>query len=287
MWLVLCIIATILSGFIDIIEKKGSKDQPLRYIVWALIVYDIYNLIVVLFYDISYINNFNILNCLKVLPFCLFTSMGYYCSVHAFANGDISRVSPIMKSKAILVLILSVVLLKEKLSFLQVILIFAILILNILLTNQKVDKRRKNNKKGILYAIAFMIFNGFASFLNKVYVIDFSSPIEISFYTGIVEIILILLILTFTKKLNYLNIKKFKNIKVVAIVEILETIIILLNRFSLVTGNLSIITTITSCSIIITVITSTIVFKEKIPLKKWLIIIALMLCINILSIISL
>ena len=63
-----------------------------------------------------------------------------------------------------------------------------------------------------------------------------------------------------------------KNIMIVIGVEILETIISILNRFSLVTGDLSIITTITSCSIIITVLTSMIVFKEKISFKKWLII---------------
>lgn len=287
MWLILCLIATILSGFIDIIEKKGSKEQPIRYIIWGLLFYNIYNLIISLCYDFTYINNFSLLNCLKVLPFCFFNSIGYYCSVNAFANGDISRISPIMKSKSIFILILSVLLLKETISFAQVFLIFLILILSILLTNQKVDKRRKNNIKGILFAVAFLIFNGLAAFLNKVYVMDFSNPIEISFYTGLVEIILIILVLIITKKINYLNIKKFKNIKIILGVEILETIINILNRFSLVEGNLSIITTITSCSIIITIITSIIVFKEKISLKKWLIILALVVCITILSLLSL
>lgn len=287
MWLVLCLIATILSGFIEIIEKKGSKEQPIRYIIWGLLFYNIYNLIVALCYDVSYINKFNLLNCLKIFPFCLFTSIGYYCSVNALANGDVSRVAPIMKSKTILVLVLSVLLLNETISLFQVLLIFIILILNILLTNQKVDKRRKNNAKGILFAVGFLIFNGLGAFLNKVYVMTFSNPIEISFYTGIVEIIFILLVLTFTKKLDYLNIKKFKNIKIVLGIEVLESIIIILYRFSLVTGDLSIITTITSCSIIITVITSTIVFKEKISFKKWLIILALVACIAILSVLSL
>lgn len=286
MWLIFCILCTILCGFVDVIEKKNSKEQPIRFIILGLCLYNILNIIVSLIAKPTIILDFNIINCLKVLPFCIFSSIGYFCAVYAFANGDISRISPILKSKTIFVLILSTIFLKEHLSIIQIFIIFLILILNILLTRQKVDKRRKNNIKGILFALGFLVSNGLATFLNKIYVLDFSSPIDISFYTGLVEIILILILLITTEKLDYLNIKKFKKFKMLLLMEIIEVAAILLNRYSLVHGDLSIITTISSCSIIITLITSMIVFKEKISLKKWMIILLLILCITSLSLVS-
>lgn len=287
MWLVLCSISTILLGFVDIIKKKSSNDQPYRFIIIGLTLYNLFNLIIAIIYNTSYISNFNILNCVRVLPFSILTSLAYYCSVKAFANGDISRISPILKSRTVFILLLSAIFLKETLSVYQVIFIFLILLLNILLTKQKEYKEGNNNIKGILYAVGYLIFNGTAAFLNKIYVMNFSSPLEVSFYTGLVELVLILVLLTSIKKIDYLNIKKFKNYKFCILMEVLEVTIATLNRFSLLTGKLSIVTAITSCSIIISVITSTIVFKEKITIKKWLIILALISCIAILSVSSL
>lgn len=287
MWLLFCIISTILSGFIDVIEKKSSKEQPFRFIVLGLFTYNLFNIILSLFVKPNIIVNINFLDCLKVLPFCIFTSIGYYCAVFAFANGDISRVSPIMKSKTLLVLFLSTVFLNQKLSLLQIGLIFLILILNILLTKQKQSSNKENSIKGVIYAFGFFVFNGIATFLNKVYIIDFGDPIVISFYAGFVEIILLFFILVFRSKLDYLNIKKFNKFNMVILMETIEVVAILLNRYSLINGDVAIITTIASCSIIITLITSMVVFQEKISFKKWCIICLMIVSMIALSLLSL
>lgn len=286
MWLVYTLLVTFFAGFINVFEKKYSKDQPKRYIISAIFLFFILNLIASIILEPSVLSNFNFYYCLKVIPYSIAIILSYYTSVKALSNGDVSRVTPIKKSFVVLVLIISTVFLNEKLAWFQVLLIFTILLLNILLAKEKYDKRRKNNYKSILYSFLYVICAATTSVLMKVYIMDGMDPLEISFYTGISSIVLIIALLFITNKADYLNFKKFKNFKMVIVVELLETISAILNRYSLITGNLSIVTSITTCSIIITLLLSKIVFKEKISSRKWFIIFLMILSLILLSISS-
>ena len=87
-------------------------------------------------------------------------------------------------------------------------------------------------------------------------------------------------------KMDLLNLKKFKSKKEVFIMESLEVISMILLRIALKTGNVVIISSLSSASIIVATFLANIVFKDKISYKKWFIIILIVLSLITLSIIS-
>ena len=109
---------------------------------------------------------------------------------------------------------------------------------------------------------------------------------SITFYSGITSIFSIVLILLLINKLYLLDLKKFKSKKEVLIMESLEVISMILLRLALKTGNVVIISSLSSCSIIIAILLAKIIFKEKVNYKKWLIIILTVLNLILLSYLS-
>lgn len=283
MWLLFVIINMFINGFLDIIEKKGSNKQPLHFWVQANLLYGIFNIILGILFMPSILTKFNFSTMILTFPITFLSALGYYCSVKAFQYSSVSSVSPILHSKIVLVLILSVIFINDKLSSTQLILIFLLLIFNILLNK---DKKSQKSKKGILFALGFLFSNGLATFLNKIIINLVPDPISITFYIGITTIISIIIMVIFIRKFELLNIKQFKNKKYAILMESLEVVAMLLLRYAMIDGNVVIITAMTSSSIIIALILSKLIFKEKIDFKKWIIIIVIVICLALLSVVS-
>ncbi len=283
MWLLYVFIIIIISGVLDIIEKSASEKDDLKFWAFGCLTFGIFETILgLIFLDKDFIFSFK--NLFLVLPVSLLSSIGYYFSVMAFKNGNVSKVSVIMRSKIIWVLILSSIFLpSERLKFSQIILVFIILLLNILLTY---DKKGREKSLGTIYAFGYLFSNGSATFINKVVTDKISDTMSITFYSGITSIFSIVLILLLINKLYLLDLKKFKSKKEVLIMESLEVISMILLRLALKTGNVVIISSLSSCSIIIAILLAKIIFKEKVNYKKWLIIILTVLNLILLSYLS-
>ncbi len=283
MWLLYVFIIIIISGVLDIIEKSASEKDDLKFWAFGCLTFGIFETILgLIFLDKDFIFSFK--NLFLVLPVSLLSSIGYYFSVMAFKNGNVSKVSVIMRSKIIWVLILSSIFLpSERLKFSQIILVFIILLLNILLTY---DKKGREKSLGTIYAFGYLFSNGSATFINKIVTNKISDTMSITFYSGITSIFSIVLILLLINKLYLLDLKKFKSKKEVLIMESLEVISMILLRLALKTGNVVIISSLSSCSIIIAILFAKIIFKEKVNYKKWLIIILTVLNLILLSYLS-
>lgn len=283
MWLLYVFIIIIISGVLDIIEKSASEKDDLKFWAFGCLTFGIFETILgLIFLDKDFIFSFK--NLFLVLPVSLLSSIGYYFSVMAFKNGNVSKVSVVMRSKIIWVLILSSIFLpSERLKFSQIILVFIILLLNILLTY---DKKGREKSLGTIYAFGYLFSNGSATFINKVVTDKISDTMSITFYSGITSIFSIVLILLLINKLYLLDLKKFKSKKEVLIMESLEVISMILLRLALKTGNVVIISSLSSCSIIIAILLAKIIFKEKVNYKKWLIIILTVLNLILLSYLS-
>ena len=283
MYLIYVLIIILISGTLDIIEKKASEKDELRFWAFGCLTFGIFETLLGIFLLNSSFS-FSIKDLFLVLPISLLSTIGYYFSVLALKNGNISKVSVIMRLKIIWVLILSSIFLpSERLKILQIILVFIILLLNILLNYKK---GRKGKDLGIIYAFGYLFSNGSATFINKLVTLKIENTMAITFYSGITTIFSIILILLLINKMDLLNLKKFKSKKEVFIMESLEVISMILLRIALKTGNVVIISSLSSASIIVATFLANIVFKDKIYYKKWFIIILIVLSLITLSIIS-
>lgn len=283
MYLIYVLIIILISGVLDIIEKGASIKDELRFWAFGCLTFGIFESILgVLFLNGNF--SFSVKDLFLVLPVSLLSTIGYYFSVLALKNGNISKVSVIMRLKIIWVLILSSIFLpSERLKLVQIIFVFILLILNILLNYQK---GKKGKDYGIIYAFGYLFSNGSATFINKLVTLKIENTMAITFYSGITSIFSIILILFIINRFDLLNIKKFNSKKEVLIMESLEVLSMILLRLALKTGNVIIISSLSSCSIIIALILSHFIYKDKISLKKWFIIILIVICLVILSYIS-
>lgn len=100
MWLSLCLLSTIISGFIPLVMKKTSLKNDAKTI--AILGLFISNLIYVL---ISVLNTPSILadfqwtNLVKILPLSLSQGIAYICAILALKYATVSTTSPIKKGK--------------------------------------------------------------------------------------------------------------------------------------------------------------------------------------------
>ena len=89
-----------------------------------------------------------------------------------------------------------------------------------------------------------------------------------------------------TKKWNYIDIRKINNKGCFILQSLLDVSSSIFNRFALLDGNVSIISIISTSSIIITILASRLLLKEKIGWKKYLMILGIFICVLILALIK-
>lgn len=158
-----------------------------------------------------------------------------------------------------------------------------------MLAKQKKDSTtidKKLERKSIIYAYGYVLFNGISKILNKVYVTEFKDPLFVVFGYAIITIIGILIYCIVTKKWEYLDIRSINGKRYFLMQSLTDAISSIFTRFSMVDGNVSVISVINTSSIVITVLASRFILKEKISWKKYLMILGIFICVLILALIK-
>ena len=149
--------------------------------------------------------------------------------------------------------------------------------------DKKKDEERINEKakhKAIMYSWGVVLFYGISDFINKIYITEFQSPLYVMFNYAIIIIIGIFAYCLITKKWNYIDIRKINSKGYFILQSLLDVSSSIFNRFALLEGNVSIVSV---SSIIITILASRLILKEKISWKKYLMILGIFICVLILS----
>ncbi|MFR2570950.1 MAG: EamA family transporter [Clostridia bacterium] len=288
MWLYWCLLSTVISGFTSIALKKCSNNDSKRMAVMGLLVYHSIMIIVSLIVHPEFIIQLNIYDMMKMLPGVMMQSIGFYCAISATKYGKVAITSSIKKAKVVVVFLLGIVILKEKCTLLQLIISTILVILSIMLakskSQSKVDKRIE--RRAILYSYGFVFFNGISSFINKIYVTEYQSPLYVVFYYAIIIVIGILIYCLVTNKWDYIDIRKINNKKYFILQSLLDSSSSIFDRCALLDGNVSVISVINTSSIVITVLASRLILKEKISWKKYLMILGVFINVFILALIK-
>lgn len=148
----------------------------------------------------------------------------------------------------------------------------------------KIDK--KLEQKAIMYSYGFVLFNGISSFFNKIYVTEYQNPMYVVFNYAVIIIIGLFIYCLLTRNWNYLDIRKINAKRFFLLQGLLDASSSIFDRFALLDGNVSIISVISTSSIIVTVLASRFILKEKVTLKKYLMILGIFICVLILALIK-
>ncbi len=289
MWLYWCLLSTIISGFVAIALKRCSNNQPKRIAIMGLLTYHSIMILVSIVTHPEFITKLNIIDMIKMFPGILIQSIGFYCLIGSIKYGKVSITTSIQKAKVVVTFLLGIIILKENCTILQMVISIILVVLSILVARNKdnIEKiDRKLEKKAIMYSWGFVLFNGVSNFINKIYVTKFQSPLYVVFNYAIIIMIGIFIYCLITKQWNYIDIRKINGKKFFILQSLLDASSSIFDRFALLDGNISVISVISTSSIVVTILASRFILKEKISWKKYLMIFGIFACVFILSFIS-
>lgn len=290
MWLYWCLLSTIISGFVAIALKKCSNNEPKRIALMGLLSYHLIMIVVSLITNPEFITRINVIDMVNMLPGIIMQSMGFYCMISATKYGKVAITSSITKARVVVTFLLGIIILKENCTLLQLLVSIILVVLSIMVAKNKNDIRNKIDKKleqrAIMYSYGFVLFNGISSFFNKIYVTEYQNPMYVVFNYAVIIIIGLFIYCLLTRNWNYLDIRKINAKKFFLLQGLLDASSSIFDRFALLDGNVSIISVISTSSIIVTVLASRFILKEKVTLKKYLMILGIFICVLILALIK-
>lgn len=291
MWLYWCLLSTVISGFTSVAMKKCSNNEPKRIAIMGLLSYHSIMILVSLIANPEFITNLNFVDIITMLPGIIMQSIGFYCMISATKYGKVAITSSIQKAKVVVTFLLGIIILKENCTILQLVVSSILIVLSIMVAKNKDNKAKKEvdkklEQKAIMYSYGFVVFNGISNFINKIYVAKYQSPLYVVFNYAVIIIIGILAYCLITKQWNYIDIRKVNSKRYFILQSLLDASSSIFDRFALLNGNVSVISVISTSSIVITILASRFILKEKISFKKYLMILGIFICVLILALIK-
>ena len=283
MWLYYCILSTIIWGFVAIAIKKCSNNEPKRIAITGMLMYHSIILIFSIIMNPEILSKITIIDIIKMLPGIAIQSLGFYCSILAIKYSKVAIATAIQKAQVIVTFALGVIVLQENCTILQFILSAILVILSIMVAkNKDNDKERVDKKikqKAILYSYGVVIFYGISDFINKIYVTEYQDPLYVMFNYAVIIIMGILIYCILMKKWEYIDIRKINSKKYFILQSLLDVSSSIFDRFALIDGDVSVISVISTSSIVVTMLASRFILKEKISWKKYLMITGILICV--------
>lgn len=287
MWLYYCLLSTVIWGFVAIAIKKCSNNEPKRIAIIGMLIYHCAMILISLIINSQIIASINVIDMIKMLPGIIIQSVGFYCSISAIKYGKVAITSSIQRTQVIVTFLLGILILKEQFTILQLIISGILVTLSIMIARDKKNDEEEINKKAkqkaIMYSWGVVLFYGISDFINKIYITEYQSPLYVMFNYAIIIVIGIFAYCLITKNWNYIDIKKINNKGYFVLQSVLDVSSSIFNRFALLDGNVSIVSVISTSSIIITILASRLILKEKISWKKYLMILGIFMCVLVLS----
>ena len=287
MWLYYCLLSTVTWGFVAIAIKKCSNNEPKRIAIMGMLIYHCTMILISLITNPQIITNLNVIDMIKMSPGIIIQSIGFYCSISAIKYGKVTITSSIQRTQVIVTFLLGIFILKEKFTILQLIISGILVTLSIMIARDKKNDEEKINKKAkqkaIMYSWGVVLFYGISDFINKIYIAEYKSPLYVMFNYAVIIIIGIFAYCLITKNWSYIDIRKINKKGYFVLQSLLDVSSSIFNRFALLDGKVSIVSVISTSSIIITMIASRLILKEKISWEKYLMILGIFICVLVLS----
>lgn len=262
MWLIYALISSFFAGITSILAKCGiNKTDSTVATALRTIVVCIFSWLLVK--DITYIET-------KTLVFLILsglsTGASWLCYYKALQLGDINKVVPIDKSSIVLTIILASLFLNEGVSLIKLLSIILIGLGTLLMIDKKDNTNTSNNKEWLIYALLSALFASLTSIFGKIGITNIDSYYGSAIRTTVVLIMSWVMVLI-SGKSSKLKIVDKKEIIFIVLSGFATGISWLAYYKALQVGPLSIIAPIDKLSILVTIIFSYFVFKEKLSFK--------------------
>ncbi|MBO5237936.1 MAG: EamA family transporter [Lachnospiraceae bacterium] len=271
MWIICAFGSALFAGITSILAKCGMKNvnsnvaTALRTIVVLLFSW----LLVFIKGTQSTIGTIDGRTFLFLILSGLATGASWLCYFRALQLGDVNKVTPIDKSSTILTMLLAMLFLHEEITIIKIISMLFIGIGTYLMIEKKetIVKEGITSKSWFFYAIASAVFASLTSILGKVGMENIDSTLGTAIRT-IVVLVMAWVVVFVTKTQSTIRDLDKRNWIFLLLSGLATGASWLCYYRALQTGPASVVVPIDKLSILITILFSWLVFKEKLNLKS-------------------
>lgn len=269
MWITVAFGSAFFAGVTAILAKIGIKntDSTVATAIRTIIVL-IFSWLMVLitgtYQDIDSISG-------KTLLFLVLSGLAtggsWLCYFKSLQIGDVNKVAPIDKSSTILTMLLAFLILGEKLSTLKVICMLLIGIGTYLMITKKQSDKEIKGWSWLWYALLSAVFASFTSILGKIGINEIDSNLGTAIRTIVVLIMAWLMVFVTGKQREIKTIGK-RNMLFICLSGLTTGLSWLCYYKALQDGQASVVVPIDKLSILVTIVFSYFVLKEKLTKKS-------------------
>ena len=268
MWVLFAFGSALFAGLTSVLAKIGVKttDSDVATAIRTCVVFVFSWLMVFVVSSQNSITDIDLHTWIFLILSGISTGASWLCYYKALKMGDINKVVVIDKSSTVISMIFAIVFLGEHFTFVTVLCIAAIAFGTFLMVYKKSQKSTKN-KSWILWATLSAVFAALTSVLGKVGVQNIDSNLGTAIRTFIV-LIMSFLIVFIKQKQSYIKYVPKKELLFLCLSGIATGASWLCYYKALTDGLVSVVVPIDKLSILVTVVFSYFVFKEKLSKKS-------------------
>ena len=268
-WLVAAILSAVFAGLTSILAKCGIKktDSDLATALRTIVVLAFSWIMVLVVGSVNTITTIEPNSLIFLILSGLATGASWICYFKALSVGDINKVVPIDKSSTILTVLLAIVCFSETSNLAVKLIATAILAVGIFLMVEKKQADRKSERRSwMIYAILSAVFAALTSILAKFGISGVESNLGTAIRTGVVLVMAWVIVFAKGKQTQIKYIDK-KELLFIALSGIATGASWLCYYYAVQNGVLSVVVPIDKLSILVTVVFSYFVFREKLSKK--------------------
>ena len=270
MWIVFAFASAVFAGLTAILAKCGIKqtDSTVATAVRTIVVLIFSWIMVFIVGSQSGLDSISVRSWTFLILSGLATGASWLCYFRALQLGNINKVVPIDKSSVILTILLAFIILHEEITIAKgtgVVLVGAGTFL--MIEKKDVTENKSAKKSWILYAAGSAVFAGLTSILGQIGISEVESNLGTAIRTVVVLIMAWVMVLVTGKMNTIKNIPK-RELIFIGLSGLATGGSWLCYYKALQDGAASVVVPIDKLSIVVTVLFSYIVFKEKLSKKS-------------------
>ena len=272
LWIFAAVLSAVFAGLTSILAKCGIKktDSDLATGLRTVVVMVFAWIMVFVVGSQSTIFVIDKTSLIFLVLSGIATGASWICYFKALSVGDVNKVVPIDKSSTVLTVLLAIICFGETSNLIFKLIATAILAAGIFLMVEKKQDEQKNERKvWMIYAILSAVFAALTSILAKIGINGVESNLGTAIRTGVVVVMAWIIIFAKGKQKEIKNIDK-KELAFITLSGIATGASWLFYYYAIQNGIVSVVVPIDKLSILVTVIFSYFVFKEKLSKKAFI-----------------
>lgn len=269
LWLTMAVLSAFFAGLTSILAKCGIQktDSDVATALRTIVVLVFSWIMVLIVGSTETISNIEPKSLLFLILSGLATGASWICYFKALSIGDVNKVVPIDKSSTIITVILAIILFGETNHLAVKLIGTALLTIGVFLMIEKKSTKAKETKAiWIPYAVGSAVFAALTSILAKVGISGVESNLGTAIRTSVVLVMAWLIVLIKGKQSQLKALDK-KELGFIALSGLATGGSWLCYYYAIQNGIVSVVVPIDKLSIVVTILFSYFVFKEKLSKK--------------------